>query len=54
MYKEKKTAAWEKLADDFAIETLNDLTNEISLDEVKDAYTALIDGKAVGRYLVKL
>ncbi len=51
---EKKTAAWEKLAGDFAIETLNDLTNEISLDEVKDAYAALIDGKAVGRYLVKI
>ena len=51
---EKKTAAWEKLAGDFAIATLNDLTNEISLDEVKEAYTALLEGKSVGRYLVKL
>ena len=51
---DKKKAAWEKIATDFKVETLNDLTNEISLDEVKDAYSALLEGKAVGRYLVKI
>ncbi|MCV6608965.1 MAG: YhdH/YhfP family quinone oxidoreductase [Campylobacterales bacterium] len=51
---EKKTAAWEKIATDFKIDTLEDLTTEISLDEIKDAYSALLEGKAVGRYLVKI
>ncbi|RXJ98314.1 oxidoreductase [Arcobacter sp. CECT 8989] len=51
---EKKTAAWEKLASDFAIDTLEELTTQISLDEVKEAYEKLLAGKAVGRYLVKI
>ncbi len=51
---EKKIAAWEKVADEFKVDTLNDLTNEISLDEVKEAYEQLLAGKAVGRYLVKM
>ena len=52
--KEKKTAAWKKIAGDFKIDTLESLTTEISLDEVKEAYTKLLEGKAVGRYLVKI
>ena len=52
--REKKVAAWEKIADDFKIDTLNELTNEISLDEIKEAYTELLKGNAVGRYLVKI
>jgi acrylyl-CoA reductase (NADPH) len=52
--RDKKTAAWEKIASDFKIESLDDLTNEISLDEIKDAYSALLAGKAVGRFLVKI
>lgn len=52
--REKKAAAWAKIAGDFKIDTLNDLTNEIGLDEIKEAYAQLLDGKAVGRYLVKL
>lgn len=51
---EKKIHAWEKIAGDFKIDTLESLTNEITLDEVKEAYEALLAGKAVGRYLVKL
>jgi putative YhdH/YhfP family quinone oxidoreductase len=51
---EKKIAAWEKIADEFKIESLENLTNEISIDEIKDAYTALLNGQAVGRYLVKI
>lgn len=51
---EKKIAAWEKLAGDFAIETLEELTTELSLDDVKEAYEKLLAGKVVGRYLVKL
>lgn len=52
--REKKAAAWEKVAGDFKIDTLEALTTEIGLDEVKEAYGKLLDGKAVGRYLVKL
>ncbi len=51
---EKKIAAWEKIAGDFKIDTLDDLTNEIGLEDISEAYKALLDGKAVGRYLVKI
>jgi len=51
---EKKTAAWEKLANEFSVDVLDDLTTEISLEEIKDAYSKLLSGKAVGRYLVKM
>ncbi|XPV68415.1 MAG: YhdH/YhfP family quinone oxidoreductase [Halarcobacter sp.] len=51
---EKKIAAWEKIASDFKIDTLETLTNEISMEEIKDAYTNLLEGKASGRYLVKI
>lgn len=51
---EKKIKAWEKIASDFKIDNLDNLTNEITLDEIKEAYEALLAGKAVGRYLVKL
>ena len=52
--KEKKEAAWKKIADDFKIDTLSNLTNEIPLDKIKEAYKALLEGKAVGRFLVKI
>ncbi|RXJ81513.1 YhdH/YhfP family quinone oxidoreductase [Arcobacter sp. F2176] len=51
---EKKIAAWEKIASDFKIENLAQLTNEISLDEIKNAYDTLLAGKASGRFLVKI
>jgi putative YhdH/YhfP family quinone oxidoreductase len=51
---EKKIAVWDKLANEFKIDTLSDLTNEISLNEIPEAYNALLEGKAVGRYLVKI
>jgi acrylyl-CoA reductase (NADPH) len=51
---EKKIAAWGKIASEFKIENLEQLTNEISLDNIKDAYDALLKGKASGRFLVKI
>ena len=51
---EKKIAAWKKIAGEFKIDNLDNLTNEITLDEVKEAYETLLAGKAIGRYLVKL
>ena len=46
--------AWEKLAGKYSIKNLNEITNEISLDGIKDAYEKLLNGTAVGRYLVKI
>lgn len=51
---EKKKSAWEKLANEFNIDTLEKLTNEITINEIKETYGKLLEGKAVGRYLVKL
>ena len=33
--KEKKIAAWEKISNEFKIDTLEELTTQISLDEIK-------------------
>jgi putative YhdH/YhfP family quinone oxidoreductase len=52
--REKKIAAWEKIAGDFKIDTLENLTTEISLEGIKEAYATLLAGKAVGRYVVKV
>ena len=51
---EKKQLAWEKLASKWKIADLENLANEISLKEIKDAYRFLLSGKAVGRYVVKI
>ena len=51
---EKKQAAWEKIASRWKISTLNSITNEITLYEIKDAYELLLAGKAVGRYVVRI
>ncbi len=51
---DKKQDAWEKLASKYNVKNLNEITNEISLDGIKDAYEKLLNGTAVGRYLVKI
>ena len=51
---DKKTQVWEKIANEFKINTLNELADEISLDEIQQAYQKILQAKAVGRYLVKL
>jgi len=51
---EKKIAVWNKLADEFSIDSLSEITNEISLEKLPEAYKVLLDGKAVGRYVVKI
>ncbi|QKF80655.1 YhdH/YhfP family quinone oxidoreductase [Halarcobacter ebronensis] len=50
----KKEKAWEKLASEFKIDSLNSLTTEITLEEISDAYKKLLSGEAVGRYLVRV
>lgn len=51
---DKKQAAWEKVASKWKIDTLSSITNEITLEEVSKAYTQLLEGSAVGRYVVKI
>lgn len=51
---EKKQEAWYKLAGSMKINCLNDIVNEISLDEVKDIYSKLLNGESSGRYIVKI
>ncbi len=51
---EKKQAAWDKLAGEFKIATLDSITNEISLEDVKETYALMLEGKSVGRYVVKI
>ena len=51
---EKKQKVWKKLSSKWKIDTLNNLTTEIDLDGIKEAYGNLLAGKAVGRYVVKI
>jgi len=51
---EKKQRAWEKLAKEWKINCLDDITQEISLYEIKEAYEKLLNARATGRYLVKI
>lgn len=52
--REKKEAVWKKIATDFKVDICEELTTEITLDKLKDVYSTLLAGKAVGRYLVKI
>ena len=51
---DKKLAVWNKLANEFSIDSLTEITNEILLEDLPEAYQSLLDGKAVGRYVVKI
>ncbi len=51
---EKKQKMWNKLASSWKIDTLESITNEISLEDIKETYSLLLKGKAVGRYVVKI
>lgn len=51
---DKKQDAWEKLASIYKVGNLNLITKEIKLNDIKDAYSNLLNSKAVGRYLVKI
>jgi len=51
---EKKLAVWNKFENEFKIDTLDKITNEISLEDLPSAYQTILDGKVVGRYIVKI
>ena len=51
---EKKQAAWDKLASEWKIDTLDNITNEIALEDIKSTYKLILEGQAVGRYVVKI
>ena len=42
---DKKTQVWEKIANEFKINTLNELVDEISLDEIQQAYQKILQAK---------
>lgn len=50
----KKIAAWEKISSEFKLNNLEELTQEITLNEIQEAYNKLLSGQAVGRYVVKI
>ncbi|MEN2750923.1 YhdH/YhfP family quinone oxidoreductase [Psychrobacter sp. FBL11] len=51
---DKKQAAWDKLADEWKVETLASITNEIALEDIKATYQLMLEGQSVGRYVVKI
>ena len=51
---EKKQAAWNKLAGEFKIATLDSITSEIGLEDITTTYALMLEGKSVGRYVVKI
>ncbi len=51
---EKKQDIWDKLANIWKIDNLEDISKEISLDEIKETYELLLKGQALGRYVVKI
>jgi len=51
---DKKLAIWQKLSNEFNVDSLTNIVNEITLEDLPTAYEALLGGKAVGRYLVKI
>lgn len=51
---EKKQEAWNKLGGIWKIDTLDNITNEISLDELQKIYNLFLAGRSVGRYVVKI
>ncbi|MGM8886820.1 YhdH/YhfP family quinone oxidoreductase [Psychrobacter sp. 1U2] len=51
---DKKQTAWNKLADEWKVETLASITNEIALEDIKATYQLMLEGQSVGRYVVKI
>lgn len=51
---DKKQNAWDKLAGKFRIKDIENIVYEIDLYQISQTYQKLLDGKAVGRYLVKI
>lgn len=45
---------WEKLATDWKLDILSDAVHETGLDGLEEAITSMLDGKAIGRTIVKL
>lgn len=51
---DKKQSAWDKLAGKFRIKGIENIVYEIDLYEIAQTYQKLLDGKAIGRYIVKI
>jgi putative YhdH/YhfP family quinone oxidoreductase len=51
---EKKEHIWKKLANEWKIENLDSIGKIISIDEIEENYQTILQGKVVGRVVVKL
>ncbi|ARU88137.1 YhdH/YhfP family quinone oxidoreductase [Pseudomonas sp. M30-35] len=49
-----KTAVWNKLANEWKLDTLDSLVTEVSLEQVPEALAKLLEGQMVGRVVVAL
>lgn len=52
--KHKREQAWQALAKEFDVQLLNSITTEITLDQVIEHASLLLDGKIAGRLLVNI
>ncbi len=51
---DKKQEIWNKLANEWKLNNLDDIAKEISLKNVKETYKLLLKGQASGRYVLRL
>ena len=52
--REYRTELWRRLAGEWAFEQLDELVNEVTLDGVEEQIQTILEGKIVGRVIVKL
>lgn len=50
----RRRKAWERLATDLKPKHLEEMTREITLDGLNDAFATLLEGRARGRFVVRL
>ena len=49
-----RTRLWERLADSWALEGLDEITHEVTLDQLEESIALMRDGDHVGRTIVRL
>lgn len=51
---ERRLEVWSRLASDMKLSHSNEIVREITMDDLHDAFTTLLEGKARGRFVVKI
>jgi len=54
MSMDKRLKIWDRIATDWKLDNLNDLTKEVTLDELDNEIDLIMQGKQIGRVLVKI